>query len=81
MEAKTLLAIAGPHDAQVTASVQLNGVIETERLTPKMARQAARIAFGHCHRVTVWDWEGDYGYRLYAKSARKITGDAPADGD
>jgi len=69
---KTLTATAGPRTNPVTTSVQLNGVLPDDRLTPSMARQAARIAFGHSNRVTVWDLVANRGYRLYENSARKL---------
>ena len=72
MESKTLTVIAGPRSNPLTANVQLNGVLPEERLTPQMARRAARVAVGHSNRVTVWDYRASYGYRLYEKSARKI---------
>lgn len=72
---KTLQAIAGPTYNPVSSLVQLQGYDEVDRLTPKMARQAAKVAFGHDNQVTIWDLDAHgigYGYRLYAKSARKL---------
>lgn len=65
-------ATAGSRDNLVSTNVQLNGVVSDEKLTPKMARRAARIAYGHESGVTIWDHEHDYGYRVYLKSARKL---------
>lgn len=56
---------------EVVAEVVLNGVVESEALTPKMAARASRVAFGHRNGVTVWSNES-YGYRLYTNSARKL---------
>lgn len=73
MKQKRLTATARARDNQITQAVELNGVGVSEKLTPKMARRAARIAFGHESQVTVWDHEHRYGYRLYRNSARKLT--------
>jgi len=70
---KTLQVSAGDMRNPVFSTAELNGVGPDERLTPKMARQAARIAFGHCHQVTVWDTGSDRAYRLYKNSARKVS--------
>jgi len=70
---KRMTATAGSKSSPVTTQVELNGVAPEETLTPKMAARAARTAFGHRDGVTVWDHEHDYGYRLYAKSARKVS--------
>ena len=59
---------------EIVTGVVLNGVTVAERITPKMAARAARVAFGHRSGVTVWSNE-DYGYRLYAKSARRLMGE------
>jgi len=72
MEEKTLLAQTGPRSNPVTTNVQLNGVLPNERLTPKMARRAARIAFGHENGVVIYDSQANYGYRVYRNSARKF---------
>ena len=72
METKTLFAGAGSRNNRVTASVQLSGVLPDERLTPKMARRAARIAFGHEDAVTIYDDKAGYGYVVYRNSARKF---------
>ena len=72
MNNKQFTVITGPVYAPVTCTVELPGVPAEERLTPKLARQAARVAFGALDAaVTVWDG-GEYGYRLYERSARKI---------
>jgi hypothetical protein len=47
--------------------VKVNGF---DRLTPRAARAALEIAFGNSNEGVVWG--KDYGYRIYAKSARKI---------
>jgi hypothetical protein len=66
------LTVAG---SESRTCVNLNGILPTEKLTPKMARQAARVAFGHDNRITVWDNDFNYGYRLYKYSARKLHGE------
>jgi len=72
MDIKELTVISGPLDDLRTDIVQLHGVPSDERLTPKLARQAARLAIGSSNRYTVWDETAGYGYRLYARSARKL---------
>ncbi len=72
MQQKKLFAQTGPRGNPITATVQLNGVLPGERLTPKMARRAARIAFGHENGVTIYDPQANYGYRVYRNSARKF---------
>jgi hypothetical protein len=69
---KELLVISGPMYEPTFTRVQLPGISADERLTPKLARQAARMACGSDRRATVWDEEADVGYRLYAQSARKL---------
>ena len=69
---KTLSCNAGAADNPVYANVQLDGVTPGAKLTPKLARRAAKIAFGHDNCVTVFDIENRYGYRLYAKSTKKF---------
>jgi len=59
-------------DNEVVAEVTLNGVTETERLTPKLAARAARVAFGHRNGVSVFCYGDDLGYRLYSNSARRL---------
>lgn len=70
MEQKRFICKSGRNE-EVVSEVTLNGVIESEPLTPKMAERAARVAFGHRDGVTVWSNE-EYGYRLYTNSARKL---------
>lgn len=53
-------------------TITLNGVLMTERLTPKMARRALRVSCGSDSGGTVWDHEYRIGYRVYANSARKL---------
>ena len=77
MDNKILTVTAGPRSNPVTTNVQLNGVLPEERLTPQMARRAARVAFGHSNQVTVWDGPQGRGYRLYKQSARKLRVDPP----
>jgi len=72
MESKTLQVTHGPRSNLQSVTVMLNGVLPNERLTPRMAARAARVACGHRSGVMVWDSENDLGYRLYAKSARKL---------
>lgn len=69
---KRLSVSHGPRSNLLHATVELNGISPSQKLTPKMARQAANIACGHTLQVTVWDNEYDYGYRLYQNSARKV---------
>jgi len=61
----------GPRYRPITETVFLNGASDTDPLTRDLAVQAARIACGHRNGVTVWS-NDNYGYRLYAKSARKL---------
>lgn len=72
MKRKKLFTQAGPRGNPVTANVYLSGVLPDERLTPRMARRAARITFGHENRVTIFDNQAGYGYRIYLNSARKL---------
>ena len=69
---KQLLVTAGSQSNPVTSNVEINGVTEDEKLTPKLARVASRIALGHSNQVTVVDAKSGYGYRLYKNTARKI---------
>ena len=69
MTEKRFTCKSGENDG-IVAQVTLNGVTEDERLTPKMAARASRVAFGHRSGVTVTCQ--DAGYRLYAQSARKL---------
>ena len=72
MDNKILTVTTGPRSNPIITNVQLNGVLPNERLTPQMARRAARVAFGHSNQVTVWDSHAGHGYRLYKNSARKL---------
>jgi len=74
VEQKRLSVTIGPRGQQQTVQVELNGVLSAERLTPKMARRALRIAQGNDLGGTVYDWDYNYGYRVYARSARKFYG-------
>ena len=69
---KELTVISGPLAESTVTRVQIPGVLADERLTPKMARQAARMACGQPAQTTVWDEEAGVGYRLYDQSARKL---------
>ena len=72
---KELTVIIGPRGNQQTVTVQLNGVLPDAKLTPQLARQAARVAQGGSWGATVWDWEDEYngiGYRLYKNTHRKL---------
>lgn len=73
---KTFHCTTGPKSNQVHSTVQLLGILENARMTPSIAEQAARVAFGHRDGVTVWDNEHGYGYRLYKNSARKLQNDS-----
>jgi len=68
---KQFTIIAGPRYNPITTTVVLNGVLDSEPLTPKLAARAARVGFGHRDAVTVWS-DDDYGYRLYKNTHRKI---------
>ena len=67
---KRFVCKSGANDEVVT-EVTLNGVLETERLTPTLAARAARVAFGHRSGATVTS-NDNHGYRLYANSARRF---------
>ena len=72
---KELTVTTGPIGNQQTGIVQLNGVLPDAKLTPKLARMAARVAQGGSAGATVWDWFDDYngvGYRLYKNTHRKL---------
>lgn len=71
-EAKKLMVVIGPRGDTQVIIVQLNGVLPNERLTPKLALRAARIAQGVAWGATVWDEDAGIGYRLYRRSARKL---------
>lgn len=68
---KQLTVTSGPRGNQISSQVELNGVPISEKLTPKMAARAARIAVGGRDGVTVTSNDA-HSYRLYAKSARKL---------
>ena len=70
MNKKRFICKAGKNNEAIS-EVTLNGVCESEQLTPKMAERAARVAFGHRSGVTVTSNDA-HGYRLYADSARKL---------
>jgi hypothetical protein len=53
------------------STVKLNGVSPDEKLTPKLARRAARVACGTGYNAVVTSTE-NYGYRLYKKTHRKL---------
>jgi hypothetical protein len=74
MENKRFTVIYGPAYNPISMTVTLNGVLESEPLTPRMAARAARVGCGHRNGVTVWSTE-DYGYRLYENSHRRISKD------
>ncbi len=73
MNEKQLTVVTGPVYNPQVCQVVLNGVQASERLTPQLARRAVQAAAGLSYPATVWDSENRYGYRVYAKSARKIT--------
>ncbi len=67
---------------QVVSSIgmchaQLNGVAPDERLTPKLARMALRIACGNDLGGLVSD--GRTTYRIYANSVKKLQGGSAHD--
>jgi len=70
--AKALQVLTGPIGNQQSSIVKLNGVLPEEKLTPRMARRAARVAQGTSAGTIVWDKEYGHGYRLYKNSARKL---------
>ena len=72
MQLKTLKVTIGPRYNPRVCQVELNGISPDERLTPKLARQAMRIAAGVGATGTVVDTAAGYGYRLYEDSHRKI---------
>lgn len=49
----------------------MDGVLVSERLTPKLAIRAALVVFGHRCGITVSDTVT--AYRVYAKSTRKLS--------
>lgn len=72
MNEKQLTVVTGPVYNPQVQQVVLNGVQASERLTPQLARRAVHVAAGFSYPATVWDNEHNYGYRVYANSARKI---------
>jgi len=70
---KTVIVTVGPPDDTQVREVQLNGVLAIERLTPKLARQALRVAQGHDRSGRVLDEDYHHGYDVYPRSARKFT--------
>ncbi len=72
---KECRVVMGSIQRPVVHTVVLNGVLADEKLTRDMARRAVHVAAGFSFPATVWDSENKYGYRVYAKSARKITED------
>lgn len=73
---KTVNVSAGACDHQVFTTVQLLHSRESDRLTPKLARCAARIGFGHTLGVTVSD--GNVAYRLTASGCKRVVFDQDA---
>lgn len=69
---KTLICTTDPKADPTTTIVQLDGIPADRSLTPALADQAARIAFGHRDGVTVTDPLTGASYRLYVNSARKL---------
>lgn len=59
-----------PEYRVIEVRVQVHGF---ERLTPRAARAALSIAFGNDLEGEVVDSASGIGYRVYAKSARKIS--------
>lgn len=72
---KELQVLTGPAGNQQSCIVQLNNVAADDPLTPRMARSAASVAHGQGAFATVWDWPERIGYRLGARSARKLNAD------
>ncbi len=72
---KQLTVVTGPVYSPRVQQVVLNGVQASERLTPQLARRAVHAAVGPDYPATVWDHQHSYGYRVYARSTRKITGE------
>ena len=79
---KTLTVKSGPRSNRQEVKVQLNGFTEDDKLTPKMARAAIRVAgfidgevwetAKHVEGIGL-DYSSIYGYRVYGNSARKLT--------
>ena len=75
---KELTVFTGVRGNYQQGIVRLNGTLPEERLTPKMARRALRVAQGNDLSGEVWDIPAGYGYRVYRNSARKVK--APSEG-
>lgn len=71
MSAKTVKVSAKVDGEIEQHEIEILGIKTEERLTPKLAAQAALIAFGHRSGVTVSDTMT--AYRVYAKSCRKLS--------
>jgi len=72
---KELTITSGARQNPVAQLVRLNGMSPDEPLTPSMARYAAMMATGHTHGVTVYDHTHDIGYRVTARSTRRLAKD------
>ena len=70
MRLKKFFLSAGPKGNKIHTEVTLDGVLDEERLTPKLAIRAALVAFGHRCGVRVGD--GFTEYQLYANTHRKL---------
>jgi len=62
--------VTRPEHQVIESHVSVHGF---KRLTPRAARAALEIAFGNANSGEVVDHETGIGYRVYAKSARKIS--------
>lgn len=62
--------VTTPEYRILQSEVALNG---RDKLTPQAARAALEVAFGNASSGEVWDHVAGYGYRVYGKSARKVT--------
>lgn len=71
MQEKTVKVTARVNGEIEEHVIELPGIPARERLTPKMAAQAAFIVFGHRVAVTVSDTVTIY--MLYANSHRKLS--------
>lgn len=78
LQVKAQRIVTRPEYQVFTQQVNVNGF---DRLTPRAARAALEIAFGNANEGVVWsytfnhetgEYENEYGYRVYGKSARKI---------
>jgi hypothetical protein len=68
LELKVVVKVTRPEYRVYEHIVQLNGV---EKLTPKSARSALRVAGVGCP-ATVFDLNSETAYHVYAKSSRKF---------